>query len=111
MTNPETKFVKRIKRDMATLILTKGFKTQERARKGVPDLLYSLVGLHLVIEAKDDGEEPTPLQTVILNEYRAVYGLAIWTTPSDWDLHFKIIKEKHAERLKELGVREPGDVG
>lgn len=90
---PETKFKERVQKDLAKLISCYSLKTQERARRGVPDLLICLKGRYVAIELKVDGETPTLLQTYVIQRIRAAGGIAFSSTPSQWDEHYAMLKE------------------
>lgn len=59
-------------------------KTQEMSRRGVPDLLICYKGQFVAIELKIEGEKPTKLQALKLDEIKVAGGLAFYTTPSNW---------------------------
>lgn len=68
--------------------------TQERGRKGVPDLVICLKGHSIKMELKVDGEEPTPLQAHTLKRHTKAGGLSLWTTPGRWELQRDVIRER-----------------
>ena len=69
--------------------------TQERARKGVSDLVICLNGESIRLELKVDGERPTPLQQHRLNRHSKAGGYSFWSTPSRWPSQFETLKERH----------------
>lgn len=92
MQQGETAFKKKVLKDLAGLPYTYALKTQERGRRGVPDLLICKSGKMVAIELKIDGEEPTPLQEFTLNKIRQAGGVAFSTTPKLWPGHLAILK-------------------
>lgn len=93
MSQGETVFKKRVLRDLKKLgHRVYVLKTQERSRRGVPDLLICANGTFIAIELKVPGEEPTMLQSQRLRTIREAGGYAFWTDPIDWDKHLEFIK-------------------
>ncbi len=88
----ETKFKEKVLRDLKKIPQCYVLKTQERARKGVPDLLVCLRGKFIAIELKVDGEEPEEIQRVTLEKIQSADGLAFWSTPSRWAAHHRMLK-------------------
>lgn len=68
--------------------------TQERARKGVADLLICLKGTSIRDELKVDGEVPTKLQQLKLDRHARAGGLSLSSTPATWPAHFALLKER-----------------
>lgn len=68
--------------------------TQERARKGVADLLICLKGTSIRNELKLDGEVPTPLQQLKLDRHARAGGLSMASTPAVWPSHLALLKER-----------------
>lgn len=68
--------------------------TQERGRNGVLDLHICLFGSHMEIELKVDGKAPTRLQKINIDKCIKAGGYAFFTTPSTWDHHFSVIRNK-----------------
>jgi hypothetical protein len=93
MSQGETKFKEKVIRDLARLPHCWWLKTQERARRGVPDLFICLNGKFVVIELKVDGEYPTPLQDEVLERIQSANGCAFYTTPTTWSGHLKMLRE------------------
>jgi hypothetical protein len=99
----ETKFSEKVKADVEKIPATWTIKTQEKSRKGVPDRFVCLVGLFVAIEEKDEGEEPTPLQAIVLADIQRAKGIAFSTTPSAWPAHYEMLKDLAAKRLAAIG--------
>jgi hypothetical protein len=89
---PETRFKEKVLKDLALIPQTWVLKTQERSRRGVPDLLVCLKGKFVAIELKVD-DEPTMLQAHILKRIHAASGVAFSTTPEEWAAHYAMLKE------------------
>ncbi len=88
----ETGFKKLVQRDLKKLPDCYALKTQERSRRGVPDLLICLRGKFVAIELKDEGEEPTELQAFVIKRIQIAGGYAFWTSPSQWPTHLRLLK-------------------
>ncbi len=93
----ETKFKERVIRDLKAYYKDniKITKTQQRAQRGLPDLLICLLGDYIEMELKIDGEKPEPLQEVNLERTIKAGGFAFWTCPIQWDTHFATIKDRY----------------
>ena len=89
----ETVFKKRVLKDLESLDQIYILKTQERSRRGVPDILACFKGWFFAIELKRDGLKADALQEHTLERIRQAEGFAICTTPIEWDKHFAMIKE------------------
>lgn len=89
----ETDFKVQVLNDLSGFPKIWVLKTQERARRGVPDLILSLNGRFVAIELKIDGEEPTRLQRAVLENIQASNSVAFYTTPGLWPNHFKMLVE------------------
>jgi hypothetical protein len=94
---PETKFVKQLRSDLESIPGVWILKTQERGRRGVPDLIICIKGDFVAIEAKIDGKVPDKLQELTLERIRKSGGLAFYTTPSDWPKYFGMIQKLYAK--------------
>ena len=68
--------------------------TQERARKGVPDLVICLKGFSIRNELKLDGEKPTKLQQLKLDRHARAGGLSLSSTPATWPGHLALLKDR-----------------
>lgn len=88
----ETRFKQRVLKDLEKIPECYCLKTQERSRRGVPDILLCLKGDFIAIELKVDGERPTKLQDVVLSRIREAGGLAFSTTPSQWAGHLDVLR-------------------
>ncbi len=98
MSQDETKFKEKVMADLQLLKPIYVLKTQERSRKGVPDLLIGLRGKFVACELKIDGEEPDPLQQVTLDRIQRAGNVAFSTTPAQWPLHFHMLKRLAASK-------------
>ena len=87
----EGKFKEKVLKDLRSVEQLYVLKTQEMARRGVPDLLICYKGKFIAIELKVDGAKPTKLQDIKLNEIRLAGGLSFSTTPSQWDSHLEMM--------------------
>jgi len=82
----ETKFKEVVQKDLR-LLGCWFFKTQERSRRGIPDIIACMRGVFIAIELKDEGKKLDTLQEYTLNNIALAGGIAIWTTPSMWPYH------------------------
>ncbi len=87
--NPESKFKIKVMKDLKTLGKIWILKTQEKGRRGVPDLLICLNGQFVAIELKAEKKEPDPLQMFELNCIESASGLALVAYPENWKEIFK----------------------
>lgn len=87
----ETQFKEKVMKDL-NLPGVYVLKTQERARKGIADLLICWQGQFIAIELKRDGEKPTKLQSFFLDTIIAAGGIAFYTTPNMWAVHLSTLK-------------------
>lgn len=92
MKNPESKFKERVMKDLTKLSHCWVLKTQERARRGVPDLIICFCGLFIAIELKKDSSPATALQKYTIDEIRKAHGVSFVTYPDAWNQHFETIK-------------------
>lgn len=98
-TQSEGNFQKRVLRDLKKLGHCYFLKTQEKARKGVPDLIICLKGRFIAIELKREGEEPTELQEYVLDKILRAGGAAMPATPSTWPAIYSwLLQEDHHAR-------------
>lgn len=86
---PETKFQNRVLKDLKKLDNLWVLKTQEKTRKGVPDLLICANGHFVAIELKATKKEPDPLQRFELNCIEAARGTAYVAYPENWEEIYK----------------------
>lgn len=92
MKKKETKFKEKVLADLRTIPDSWGFKTQEVARRGIPDVLWCIRGRFVSIELKNDGEKPSVLQNLILSKIRRAHGISLYSTPSQWETHFQMLR-------------------
>ena len=89
----ESAFKEKVIRDLKTLSECWFIKTQERGRRGTPDLLICLRGKFVAIELKREDGEVTPLQLHTLSKIADAQGMHAVMTPSMWPDYFKRLKE------------------
>lgn len=89
----ETRFKQRVQKDLKRLPHSWFIKTQERSRRGVPDILGCVSGVFIAIELKDEGKEATKLQQVYLDKITDAGGIAFVSTPDRWSLQFLKLRE------------------
>lgn len=89
----ETKFKERVLKDLKSLPSAWVLKTQERSRRGVPDIIACFNGGFCAIELKAEGKKADLLQVLTLTKIAAAKGLTLVSMPSQWNEHFKIIQE------------------
>jgi hypothetical protein len=92
MKKPETKFKEKVQKDLKSLDNFYMLKTQERARRGVPDIIFCANGGFGALELKREEEELEPLQEVKIQEIRQAKGFALMVKPSTWPTTFQLIK-------------------
>ncbi len=90
---PETRLKNRVLKDLKTLPYMWVLKTQERSRRGVPDLLISLGGQFIAIELKVKATKATPLQMVVLEDITMSGGLAFVVNTENWASIFQELKD------------------
>lgn len=93
MKQPETKFKERVQKDLKTLPNCWFIKTQERGRRGVPDILICLKGQFIAIELKTDTGRLDKLQEITLSKINDAGGTAFPTTPSRWEQDFHLLSK------------------
>lgn len=81
---PETKFQNKVLSDLKKLDNLWVLKTQEKTRKGVPDLLLCAKGRFVAIELKSKNKKPDPLQQFELNCIEAARGVSFVAYPENW---------------------------
>lgn len=86
---PETKFQNKVLSDLKKLDNLWVLKTQEKTRKGVPDLLICAKGYFVAIELKAYKKNPDPLQQFELNCIEAARGVALVAYPENWPEIYK----------------------
>lgn len=88
---PETKFQNKVLKDLKKLDNIWVLKTQEKTRKGVPDLLICAKGKFVAIELKAYQKNPDPLQQFELNCIEASGGASFVAYPENWkEIYTKI---------------------
>ena len=90
---PETKFQNKVLSDLKKLDNLWVLKTQEKTRKGVPDLLICAKGWFVAIELKAYKKNPDPLQQFELNCIAASGGASFVAYPENWEEIKNKIKE------------------
>lgn len=94
MKKPETKFKERVLKDLKSLgTCCYVLKTQERSRRGVPDIFMCLNGDFYGIELKTNEGKVDKLQEMTLLAISNAGGVAVVTTPDQWEKHFGIIRQ------------------
>jgi hypothetical protein len=89
---PETRFKEKVIRDLKKLRNCYSIKTQERGRRGVPDIIGCLNGRFFALELKTDEGELDELQLNRLKKIRSADGFAIVTAPATWELDFSLMQ-------------------
>jgi hypothetical protein len=89
----ETKFKERVLKDLKALSCSWVLKTQERSRRGVPDIIACLNGGFCAIELKDTGKKADMLQDITLKRICQAKGVSIVSTPERWEMHYDAIRE------------------
>lgn len=97
---PETKFQNKVLKDLKTLDRTWVLKTQEKTRKGVPDILICLGGHFVALELKAKEKKPEPLQQFELECIDAALGTALVAYPENWEETFNYLKKILAMQLQ-----------
>ena len=90
---PETKFQNKVLSDLKKLDNLWVLKTQEKTRKGVPDLLICANSRFVAIELKSKNKTPEPLQQFELNCIAASGGASFVAYPENWEEIFNSLKE------------------
>lgn len=90
---PETRFKTVVLKDLKSVPDLWFVKTQQRATRGIPDVLLCLGGRFMAIELKkDEFEKPDPLQEYNLKKIREAGGLTWVAHPKNWKQVFFEIK-------------------
>lgn len=83
---PETKFQNKVLKDLKKLNNVWVLKTQEKTRRGVPDLLICANGHFVAIELKaHEGAIISPLQRFELGCIEASNGVSMVANPDNWE--------------------------
>lgn len=93
MKKAESIFKDRVLRDLKPLESIYFLKTQERARRGVPDILGCIKGRFFALELKTDVGKLDVLQARTIEKIRLAGGFVLVTTPSSWATDFALLKE------------------
>lgn len=92
---PENKFKDKIIRDLLKLPSMWIFKTQERARHGIPDIILCFGGNFIAIEAKTNDAKghnrQEALQQITINDIIKAGGMGFITTPDEWPVHYNLL--------------------
>ena len=90
---PETRFQNRVLRELKQLPRTWILKTQEKTRKGVPDILLCSSGHFIALELKASEKAiVAPIQRFELGCIQAALGSSFIAYPENWDSVLKAIK-------------------
>lgn len=91
---PETRFKTRVLKDLKTVSNLWFVKTQQRATRGIPDILLCVVGRFVAIELKkDEKSPPDELQIYTLNRIASSGGLTFVANPKNWENVFRAINQ------------------
>lgn len=85
----ETLFKEQVWADLKRLPNTWAHKTQEVAKRGVPDFLVCVNGVFLALELKTETGTLDPLQEYKLKKIQEANGIAIVATPKNWAWVFR----------------------
>lgn len=97
----ESLFKEKVVRDLRDKLgVVYWIKTQERGRRGVPDIFFCLKGRFGALELKTDSGKPDDLQLQRLAKIREAGGFAIVTCPNQWHTDVQIIREVFDERIE-----------
>jgi len=88
----ETAFKEKVLKDLKYFKTAYYLKTQERSRRGVPDIIGCINGKFFALELKTNTGKLDSLQVHILGKIRVSQGFALVTQPSTWGEHFQIMK-------------------
>lgn len=90
---PETLFKEKVLEELRTLPHSYWIKIQQVTLKGVPDILGVINGRFIALELKKDAKEkPEKLQEYVLNEVNKAGGIALVTSPENFEGIKKYIK-------------------
>lgn len=87
----ETKFKEQVQKDLKSIPRSWFVKTQERSRRGMPDIIGCVSGTFVAIELKVGGNTATPLQEVYLDRISSAGGVSFVATPESWNLQFQLL--------------------
>lgn len=89
----ETRFKTKVLRDLKFFKTAYYIKTQEHARRGVPDIMGCIDGRFFALELKRDKGRLDDLQANRLAKIRAAGGFALSVSPACWETEFRLMKE------------------
>lgn len=89
---PETNFKKIVLKDLKTLDGVWTYKTSDRVKCGIPDILLCKEGRFIAIELKVDSTV-TKLQQYTMDMIEKSGGRSYVATPGNWEIIFQQIKE------------------
>lgn len=95
----ETRFGRRVVADINALPNAFAVKIQQQATRGTPDVLAAVAGRAVTLELKEDGGQPTRLQSYILARFRRAGAIALVVKRSEWP--------GVLESLRELATSSP----
>lgn len=83
---PETIFAAKVKGDLLGIPGVWAFKSNERAVRGIPDIICCIKGKFVALELKipPNKVKPKSLQAQILRQIQWAGGIAREVTPSNW---------------------------
>jgi hypothetical protein len=93
MKQEEAKFKERVLRDLKQFKDAYFLKTQERGRRGVPDIIGCINGKFISLELKTDKGVADLLQLEILKKIQIAGGFAAVTSPMYWEVHLDYLKD------------------
>lgn len=85
----ETKFKERVLKDLKSLPSTWMIKTQERSRRGTPDILACVNGWFVALELKVESGKLDLLQQHNIGEIARCGGISAEVKPSTWAEQFR----------------------
>jgi hypothetical protein len=90
----ETKFKKRVLKDLKTLKNAWFFKSQEVCVRGIPDIILCLCGYFIALELKRDSKANiTKLQWYNAEQISSkAWGIALIASPECWEEMFEYLK-------------------
>ena len=101
MKQPETKLKEKVLADLKSLgDICWGIKTNERSRRGVPDILCCIRGGFFAFELKSSSGHVDRLQEITLSKIKKAGGVAVAVYPDTWDDLFQAIKEQCGRRIE-----------
>ncbi len=93
MKKRESLFKDRVRKALQLIPNIYFLKTQERGRRGVPDIIGCGNKFFFALELKTDDGELDKLQINRIEKIRQAGGFAIQTDPSTWEHDFVFLKE------------------